>query len=91
MPAVRVYTRNNCPYCDRAKNLLRQKGIAFEEINLSGREAELNALKARTGMMTVPQIFIGEELIGGYMELADLEAQGDLDTKIKHFAPSPTI
>ena len=79
MPPVQVYTKSNCPYCVRAKNLLNQKGVAFEEINLDGRERELSELRARTGMRTVPQIFIGDQLVGGYTELAALESTGELD------------
>ncbi len=55
------------------------KGIEFEEINLDGKEDELRALRERTRYLTVPQIFINEKLIGGYTELAGLNANGDLD------------
>lgn len=76
---VVVYTKAICPYCVRAKNLLTHKGVVFEEINLSGHPDEFQALKERTGMMTVPQIFINGSLVGGYDQLAELEAQGKLD------------
>jgi glutaredoxin 3 len=76
---VKVYTTSYCPYCVRAKRLLQSKGIAFEEINLEGKGDELMVLKNRTGLRTVPQIFINDELIGGYDELAALDRSGKLD------------
>lgn len=80
MNEVKVYTQTYCPYCDRAKSLLKEKGVNFEEINLDGKPDELNSLREKTGMRTVPQIFIGEELIGGYSELSSLDQEGKLDT-----------
>lgn len=79
---VTVYTTSFCPYCVRAKQLLTSKGIPFEEINLGDKPDELNALKKRTGWRTVPQIFIGDELIGGFSELAELESKKLLDGKL---------
>ena len=79
MQPVKVYTWSNCPYCVRAKNLLKQKGVPFEEINLDGKDAEFEALKAKTGWRTVPQIFIGEKMVGGFTDIADLDAKGELD------------
>ncbi|MCB9025362.1 MAG: glutaredoxin 3 [Bdellovibrionaceae bacterium] len=78
-----VYVKNHCPYCNRAKALLEHKELKFETINLEGKEEEYVKLKKKTGMMTVPQIFIGETFIGGYTELAAFEATGELD-KILH-------
>lgn len=82
MKKVVVYTKQSCPFCVRAKALLTQKGVPFTEHNLEGKQAELDALKQRTGWKTVPQIFIGEELIGGFSELAALENSGKLDEKL---------
>lgn len=80
MPAqVQVYTKDHCPYCESAKKLLRSKGVAFEEINMQNRPDELVALKKRTGLMTVPQIFINGQLIGGFSELSVLEQKKELD------------
>jgi glutaredoxin 3 len=83
MPPVKVYTWSNCPYCVRAKDLLTRKGVPFEEINLDGKDDELAELRARTGLRTVPQIFIGEKMIGGFSELAALDAKGELDPLLK--------
>lgn len=79
MQPVKVYTWSNCPYCVRAKNLLKQKGVPFEEINLDGKDAEFEALKERTGWRTVPQIFVGEKMVGGFTDLAELDSKGELD------------
>lgn len=78
-PKVTVYSKDYCPYCDRAKSLLESKGVAFEAIELQDQPAEFQKLKERTGLMTVPQIFIGEQLIGGYSDMADLDRKGELD------------
>lgn len=77
---VIVYTTPICPYCVRAKQLLKQKGVAFSEIDLSREPAEARQeLMARTRHRTVPQIFIGEQFIGGFDDLYALERQGKLD------------
>ena len=80
---VTVYTTDYCPYCSRAKNLLTQKGIAFKEVNVSDDQALRDDLEEKTGSMTVPMIFIGEEFIGGSDELHALDASGELDRKLK--------
>lgn len=79
MVPVKVYTWSNCPFCIRAKDLLSRKGVPFEEVDLDGNDAELTALRTRTGMRTVPQIFVGETFVGGFSELAALDARGELD------------
>ena len=78
-PKVTVYSKDYCPYCDRAKALLKSKGVAFEAIELQDHPGEFEKLKARTGLMTVPQIFVGEKLIGGYSDMAELDREGELD------------
>lgn len=78
-PKVTVYSKDYCPYCDRAKELLTRKGVAFDAIELQDHPGEFQKLKERTGLMTVPQIFIGEKLIGGYTDMAALDRAGELD------------
>jgi len=74
-----VYTMAWCPYCESAKRLLKERGIAFEEIKLGdGDDAAWDALEKRSGMKTMPQIFHGERLIGGYRELAAEDAKDQL-------------
>jgi glutaredoxin 3 len=71
---VAVYTTRSCPYCVRAKRLLEARGIAYDEIDV-GHDAALRAeLVERTGRRTVPQIFIDGDPIGGFDELAALDA-----------------
>ena len=82
MVKVRVYTTAYCPFCDAAKRLLQQRGIPFEAIDVSD-DAERAALKRRTGWRTVPQIFLDEELVGGYQELAAMDATGELAKRLK--------
>jgi glutaredoxin 3 len=80
MPAaVRIYTSVSCPYCVQAKRLLDRKGVAYEEIDVTGN-AELRAVMIEaSGRRTVPQIFIDEQSIGGFDELYELEQGGRLD------------
>ncbi len=75
---VTVFTTPACPYCTAAKKLLQDKGVEFREIDVSD-DAEFDALIRRTGWKTVPQIFIGEKMIGGYRELTKLESEGKLN------------
>lgn len=82
MTHVTVYTTDYCPFCDAAKAFLSQKEIPYEEISVNDPEKKM-ALKQRTGWMTVPQIFFGDEMIGGYQELVALEHTGQLNDKLK--------
>jgi glutaredoxin 3 len=75
---ITVYTTRFCPYCRAAKDLLRSKKASFREIDVSDDD-EFDALVRRTGFKTVPQIFIGEKMIGGFNELAALDREGKLD------------
>ena len=78
MARVEIYTTPSCPFCVRAKRLLDARGIAFDEIDLAN-DHELRAqVMERTGRRTVPQIFIDGRSIGGYEELAALDATGEL-------------
>ena len=80
---VIVYTTEYCPHCTRAKNLLKQKNIPFDEVRLDNDDAKRNELEEKTGWQTVPMIFIGDEFIGGADDLYALNAKGDLDRKIR--------
>ncbi len=80
MPKVEVYTKFLCPYCTRAKALLKAKGVAFEEHDISmGGPGRAEMLQRSGGQMTVPQIFIGDTHVGGSDDLAALERAGRLD------------
>lgn len=79
---VRMYTTAVCPYCIRAKMLLKGKGIPFEEIDVSGDHETREWLVKTTGRRTVPQIFIHDEPIGGFDELRALDVSGALAEKL---------
>ena len=80
MAKVKIYTTDYCPYCRQAKALLELRGVAFEEIQVDRtNEEEWSAMIARSGMRTVPQIYNGDELIGGYQELAELDQKDQLE------------
>jgi glutaredoxin 3 len=78
MSKTTVYTTEPCVYCRQAKALLGQRGIAYDEINLA-RDADGRAeLVQRTGMMTFPQVIIGDQLVGGFDELLAADRSGRL-------------
>ena len=80
MPKVEIYTKMLCPYCTRAKRLLSDKGVAFEEHDITmGGPKRAEMLGRANGRTTVPQIFIGETHVGGSDDLAALERAGKLD------------
>ena len=64
-----VWSKNQCPYCDQAKNLLKMKGIEYEERNINDGWDKEDLLAAVPGARTVPQIFLDDQLIGGFNEL----------------------
>jgi glutaredoxin 3 len=75
---VRIYTASYCSFCRHAKELLRARGIAFEEVDVTADAGTREWLVATTGRRTVPQIFIGESSIGGFEELRSLDRAGKL-------------
>lgn len=77
-----MYTTLICPYCIRAKMLLKAKGVPYEEIDVSGDHDKRDWLVKTTGLRTVPQIFINEESIGGFDEMRALDRAGLLDAKL---------
>jgi glutaredoxin 3 len=80
MAAVTLYTRPLCPYCVRAVSLLKKKGVAFEEIDAGfNAEKKQEMIQRANGARTFPQIFIGDEHIGGCDEMMALERAGKLD------------
>jgi glutaredoxin 3 len=79
MSRVRLYTTRWCGYCVRAKTLLTERGIPFEEVDLDDDPAFRQKLFDLTGGWTVPQITIDGQPIGGYTELWRLDREGRLD------------
>jgi len=80
MRNVTIYTKLGCPYCSSAKQLLRQKGVAYTEIDITGDARARSVMIERSGRHTVPQIFAGDRHLGGCDDLYDLEQAGELDT-----------
>lgn len=76
--SVRIYTVSYCSFCRHAKELLRERGIAFEEIDVTADARTREWLVGATGRRTVPQVFVGENPIGGYEELRSLDRSGRL-------------
>jgi len=76
---IRIYTKAYCSYCYAAKNLLARRGLAFEEVPLSGDFEMEKEMRNLTGGTTVPQILIDGVPIGGYTDLVDLDMQGKLE------------
>ena len=79
-PAVVMYSTSWCPYCERARRLLASKGVAIEEIDVESAPEQRAEMLQRSGRRSVPQIFIGDQHVGGSDDLAALEAAGKLDT-----------
>lgn len=84
MPAVKMYTTAVCPYCVRAKQILKAKGVAeIEEIRIDIDPVARAHMMETTGRRTVPQIFIGDTHVGGCDDLVALDAKGGLVTLLQ--------
>ena len=83
MPDVKIYTTAVCPYCVAAKRLLTARGIPYTEQDVSRDDAKRTWLVEATGRRTVPQIFIGDQSIGGYDDLSALDQSGKLAEMLK--------
>ena len=82
-PRITVYTRDNCPYCVRAKRLLDKKGFSFEEVNVGDDDTRRLWLVEKSGQQTLPQIFAGERSLGGFSDLEALDRDGRLDPLLR--------
>jgi glutaredoxin 3 len=78
MSNVTVYTTEPCSFCNRVKGLLKAHGVEFDEVNLSKDPAGRLELAQRTGMMTFPQVIVGDALLGGYTEVQSAADSGRL-------------
>ncbi|HEY8382136.1 MAG TPA: glutaredoxin 3 [Microvirga sp.] len=84
MPPITIYTRGWCPYCSAAKDLLKQKGAAFAEIDIERKpEARQEMIQRAGGRTSVPQIFIGDRHVGGCDDLYALDGGGQLDQLLR--------
>ena len=79
MARITVYSTDWCGYCERAKQLLRQRGLPFDEVRIDEQPAFRERLYDLTGGWTVPQIVIDERPIGGFLELWRLDREGELE------------
>lgn len=80
---VKVYTKNYCPYCVRAKALLDSLNIPYEEEDITDTPEKIEELSRKSGMMTVPQIFANEKLLGGFSDIDKLHKEGKLEELCK--------
>lgn len=88
MKSVEIYTKNHCPYCWRAKELLRIKGIIFKEYDITNNRPRTREMVNRSGRETVPEIFIDDRLIGGCDELFELDERGLLNRLLEPRKPA---
>ncbi|HEX8669458.1 MAG TPA: glutaredoxin 3 [Allosphingosinicella sp.] len=80
MARVEIYTKFGCPYCARAKRLLEEKGVDYEEFEINSEPGKRDEMLSRAnGRTTVPQIFVDGSHVGGSDDLAELERSGRLD------------
>ena len=83
MAKIEIYTKATCPYCHRAKALLAEKGVTFEELPIDGNAEKREEMSQRSGRTTVPQIFIDAQHIGGCDDVYALDARGGLDPLLR--------
>ncbi len=84
-----MYTTRFCPYCIRARNLLDGKNVAYYDIAVDWKPLLRREMRAKSGRNTVPQIWIGEQHVGGFDDLHLLERQGRLDELLERVHPAP--
>jgi glutaredoxin 3 len=85
---VLIYTTQWCGYCSAAKALLKQKDVAYEEIDVGNDSKQREEMIERSGRRSVPQIFIHGESIGGFDQIAALDQAGELDKRLEGGAAS---
>ena len=79
MSSITVYTTDPCSFCRRVKGLLSARGLDFTEVNLTKNPAGRVELARKTGMMSFPQVLVGDHVLGGYAELLQAADDGRLD------------
>jgi len=83
MPDVTVFTTEPCSFCARVKGLLSARGVKFAEVNLTKDPDGRAQLVRQTGMMSFPQVLVGDELVGGFAELHAAAEDGRLDELLR--------
>ncbi|WP_128475967.1 glutaredoxin 3 [Halorussus pelagicus] len=82
-PHVEIYTKEDCPYCEKAKDLFDSKGVEYETYNVTGNEELFDEMVERAdGRQTAPEVFIDDELIGGFDDTQALDEAGELNEKL---------
>jgi glutaredoxin 3 len=79
MTVITVYTTEPCSFCARVKGLLKARGVEFAEVNLSKDPVGRSELVRRTGMMSFPQVIVGDQLLGGFAEVQAAADSGRLE------------
>jgi glutaredoxin 3 len=79
MSEITIYTTDPCSFCTRVKGMLKARDVEFSEVNLSKDPAGRTELVQKTGMMSFPQVLVGDELLGGFAELQAAAESGRLD------------
>ena len=87
---ITVYTTDPCSFCSRAKGLLEQRGLEYAEVNLAKDPEGRARLVELTGMMSFPQVVVGDHLVGGFSELLAADQDGRLDALLAGPAPQQT-
>ena len=87
-PDVLLYTTSWCPFCRRAKTLLKEKGVKWKELDIEADRDHRQAMTQASGRNTVPQIFINGTHVGGFDDLFELDAQGMLDKLLDRSPPA---
>ena len=88
MNQVKILTSPTCSYCHAAKDLLKQQGISYQEVDVVNDSEQAQQLLAQSGQRTVPQIFIDEKSIGGFVELSKLLSNSEFDLTNVQFKTS---
>ena len=84
MKPVKIYTATYCGYCQRAKEFLQKKGVAYEEVDVTDDQRMREKLvEMSNGQRTVPQIFVGETHVGGYSDMVMMDQQGRFDPLLR--------
>ena len=87
-PDVLLYTTSWCPFCRRAKTLLKEKGVKWKELDIEADRDHRQAMAQASGRNTVPQIFINGTHVGGFDDLFELDAKGMLDKLLDRSPPA---
>ncbi len=80
---LQIYTKNYCPYCTKAKSLLDSLEVKYEETDITDTPETIEKLVEKSGLRTVPQIFVGDKCLGGYSDIAKLHEEGELVDLLK--------